>query len=346
MGKGHKTRISAIVDKIVDGNIEFNKKSMQKQDLDKVNMIDEIAKSLTTLNEMGQKLVLDELDARANSNSLEFLDNNGNLSISELTKLTSTIVVSTVENAKRDGIDLTRDGGNLENSNETTKTILTSSEMDKKIENFGQLSHEERKQVFDNWDALSTAQKSSVRKEVSKKLKQCIETEQNEERKEIMTDFVEVLERAEEETERISTLDENEASEEIEDYIAVASTEEIARERQNLVNLGREQGKSEEEILMQLHENIHKKQLTMASHVCFDEVKLETTYKVIKEDIYKYQEESFKLSLLRDEEFLRKCGLTRKEAREIIPERMQILVDKYNQKHADRTYYNNREIIT
>lgn len=174
MSKGYETRIDSIIEKMIDGKIEFNAKPMQQQNKDKEEIAESISNAISNLNDVGQKLVLDELDYRASQNSLEIFDSKGNIKALELTHLTATIVSSTLEDAQRKGIDLTRNSVKPEKDS-TVDTILTAVMIDKKIKDYHLLSDSEKSNLIKDYSKLSDKQKDALIEGIAEELDNAIE---------------------------------------------------------------------------------------------------------------------------------------------------------------------------
>lgn len=167
MGKGYQRKIDSIIDKMVEGNIEFNRKSTKQQDIDKVEISNNINNVIAILNDEGVKLVLNELDSIASQKSSEIFDSKGNINTSEVVKFTTNIVKSTIETAQRDGIDLTQN--TTVKKNETImETVFTVAMINDMIKNYDNLTLEEKDKLLGQYDNLSREQQIVIKNNIIK----------------------------------------------------------------------------------------------------------------------------------------------------------------------------------
>lgn len=164
MAQGNPNKVNAIVDEIVENNNVFKLKSPIEQDREKDSIAKSINSSISILNEVGKELVLQELSVDPDEKFKGFIDNVGNVDISGLTQMTTTIVKVKIEEAEREGIDL-RQGQPVFKDNYkkiVAEGILTVAVIDKMVNNFRNLSDTDRKEILNNWHNLSKSQQAKV----------------------------------------------------------------------------------------------------------------------------------------------------------------------------------------
>lgn len=161
MDRGNPNKVNAIVDEIVKNNNLFKLKSPIEQDKEKDSMAKSINSALSTLNEVGKELVLQDLSVDPDEKFKGFIDSAGNIDLSGLTKFTTTIVKAKIEEAEREGLDLTNNNTNMLKNNKTlvTEGILTVAVIDTMIKNYDKLSYGERTDIIKNWGKLSSVQR-------------------------------------------------------------------------------------------------------------------------------------------------------------------------------------------
>ncbi len=164
MAQGNPNKVNAIVDEIVENNNVFKLKSPIEQDREKDSIAKSINSSISILNEVGKELVLQELSVDPDEKFKGFIDSVGNVDISGLTQMTTTIVKVKIEEAEREGIDL-RQGQPVFKDNYkkiVAEGILTVAVIDKMVNNFRNLSDTDRKEILNNWHNLSKSQQAKV----------------------------------------------------------------------------------------------------------------------------------------------------------------------------------------
>ena len=164
MEQGNSNKIDAIIEEIVKNNSIFKLKSPVEQEKEKVSMAKSINSALSVLNEDGKELVLQELSVDPDEKFKGFIDNVGNIDISGITKYTATIVKAKIEEAEREGIDLRK--GSIQSKNVinplSKEGILTIAALDMMVNEFNNLSREERKEVVNNWSRLTKEQQAEI----------------------------------------------------------------------------------------------------------------------------------------------------------------------------------------
>ena len=174
MSQGNPNKVNAIVDEIVKNNNLFKLKSPIEQDKEKDSIAQSINSALSVLNEVGKELVLQELSVDPDEKFKGFIDSVGNVDISGLTQMTTTIVKAKIEEAEREGIDL-RQGQTVFKDN--TKSllvggILTVAVIDNMIRDFDKLSFNDRNALADNWLNMTNPQKFAYRKALGEMFQQ------------------------------------------------------------------------------------------------------------------------------------------------------------------------------
>lgn len=161
----NKNRIDDIIDKMVmDSN--FCKNSKKKQETEKNEIFECIKNSISIFNQTGEKLALDELMAIVNQNKFEIFDTNGNVIMTELNQVTSTIVTATIETGKRNGLNLMwnseiskkseklekHPNPNFDNSEKhpSIKDVLVAEGLSKKFELYKDLSDSQKDDFTDH----------------------------------------------------------------------------------------------------------------------------------------------------------------------------------------------------
>ena len=158
---GNPNKVNAIVDEIVENNNVFKLKSPIEQDKEKVSIAKSINSVLSVLNEVGKELVLQELSVDPDEKFKGFIDSVGNIDISGLTQMATTIVNAKIEEAEREGIDL-RQGQPVFKENSKTllaEGILTVAIIDTMIKNYEELSNIDKDALARNWNNMLPEQK-------------------------------------------------------------------------------------------------------------------------------------------------------------------------------------------
>ena len=172
MSQGNPNKVNAIIDEIVKNNNLFKLKSPIEQDKEKDSIAKSINSALSVLNEVGKELVLQELSVDPDEKFKGFIDSVGNVDISGLTQMTTTIVKAKIEEAEREGIDL-RQGQPVFKDN--TKVllvggVLTVAVINEMVKNYDNLSSKERHSLFNQWGDLSQEQKDIIYEFTHKKI--------------------------------------------------------------------------------------------------------------------------------------------------------------------------------
>ncbi len=175
MGEAYQRKIDSIIDKMIEGKIEFSKKTIIEQDKDKSEMSLSISRAISGLNDAGQKLVLDELDNRVSREKMDFFDNNGNINTFELISITNAIVKETTENYQRIGIDLSNNSVTHRN-NDLVTSVLTIALVNDMIKNYQNLTYVEERMLLDNYNKLSREQQREIDKKVNNKTRNFLES--------------------------------------------------------------------------------------------------------------------------------------------------------------------------
>lgn len=166
MAEGYQRRIDSIVDSMVDEKIEFNSKSAIQKDKEKTDMALGISKTIAGLNDVGQSLVLDELEELVRKGAVNIFDTSGNISLTEVTRFTATIVQTKVEEEARKGNFIRNDDPRKTNDskNVIAEIVLTAATINIMIENYNDLSHEDKMKIIDSWSILTSDQRKQVLK--------------------------------------------------------------------------------------------------------------------------------------------------------------------------------------
>ncbi|HIT71431.1 MAG TPA: hypothetical protein IAD08_05880 [Candidatus Scatovivens faecipullorum] len=174
MAGGNPNKVNAIVDEIVKNNNSFKLKSLVEQDKEKDSIAQSINSAISVLNDVGKELVLQELSVDPDEKFKGFIDSVGNIDILGVTKITATIVKAKIEEAEREGIDLRRDAPYVLKNDKRyiVENILTVAVVDKMVNNFRNLSNEDRKIIIRNWSNLSKPQQAKVAKDYADMLHQ------------------------------------------------------------------------------------------------------------------------------------------------------------------------------
>lgn len=192
MGHGNPNKVDAIVEEIVKNNSIFKLKSSIEQEKEKDAISKSINNALSVLNEVGKELVLQELSIDPDEKFKGFIDSAGNIDTLGLTKMTSGIVNSKIEEAQRNGIDLRIDAPNILNnkkSEKITEGILNFAVLNSMIKNYEDLSNEDRKKITDNWENLTNRQRIDVSRKKADMLRKRAEQAENEEERQAISNF-------------------------------------------------------------------------------------------------------------------------------------------------------------
>lgn len=172
MSQGNPNKVNAIVDEIVKNNYFFKLKSPIEQDKEKDSIAKSINSAISILNEVGKELVLQELSVDPDEKFKGFIDSVGNIDISGLTQMTTTVVKAKIEEAEREGIDLRQGQTVFKDSNKTLviEGVLTVAVINEMVSNFDNLSSKERQSLFNQWGDLSPEQKDIIYESTHKKI--------------------------------------------------------------------------------------------------------------------------------------------------------------------------------
>ncbi len=160
MEQGNPNKVNTIVDEIVKNNNVFKLKSPIEQDKEKDSMARSINSALSTLNEVGKELVLQDLSVDPDEKFKGFIDSAGNIDISGLTKMTATIVKTKIEEAEREGLNL-RVGEPVSKNNKLTlaEGTLALVAVNSMLNNFDILTPEQRCLLRENYESLNSEQR-------------------------------------------------------------------------------------------------------------------------------------------------------------------------------------------
>lgn len=151
------SKINEIIEDIINQNkVEFNKKTRIQQDKEKDTMSEVIEKSLVGLNNYERTIILIELFKSVHSSSKSFFDSRGNININELIEITNT----TIKTAEKDGIIVTNQQS-VERNN-LKEVVLTVAIIDRLINNYNELSFEEKENLWNNYKNLSDEDKKRL----------------------------------------------------------------------------------------------------------------------------------------------------------------------------------------
>ena len=149
MKQGNPNKVSAIVDEIVKNNAMFNLKSPIEKDKEKYSMEKSINIALSELNEVGKKLVLEELAVNSDEKFKGFIDNAGNIDISGILNFTTAVVKVKIEEAQREGINLRIDGPDVvKDTNFKPEDAITMAIISEMISNYENLSDKQKASLF------------------------------------------------------------------------------------------------------------------------------------------------------------------------------------------------------
>ncbi len=163
MSQGNPNKVNTIVEEIVKNNTVFKLKSPIEQEKEKSSIARSINSSLSTLNEVGKELVLQDLSVDPDEKFKGFIDSVGNIDIIGITKITATIVKGKIEEADREGLNL-RNGEPIFNSSKITlsDSTLTLIAINTMVNNFKELSPNERELIANNWTRLTKTQQAEI----------------------------------------------------------------------------------------------------------------------------------------------------------------------------------------
>jgi len=332
MAQGYPNKVNAIVDEIVENNSVFKLKSPIEQDKEKDSIAKSINSALSVLNEVGKELVLQELSVDPDEKFKGFIDSVGNVDISGLSQMTATIVKEKIIEAEKEGIDL-RQGQPVFKDN--TKAILvggvlTVAVIDTMVNNFNNLSYEQKKDLFDNWDRLTSPQKSSVLKSQSEKLQEQANKETNIEKKKDLEQAAKQTDFHSSEIERLSSLTEKEAQIENENLASISSEFKLYYKQQ------KKDGKSEKDIAIGFEDYRAKiigniaNEISNNPYISFEEHANARAIMNNDSKIVKLQK------FLRDKDGLKFSGMSLPEARKLAEQnssQLEIINDAYTFQH-------------
>lgn len=173
MTQGNPNKVNAIVDEIVENNNVFKLKSPIEQDKEKDSIAQSINSALSVLNEIGKELVLQELSVDPDEKFKGFIDSVGNVDISGLSQMTATIVKEKIIEAEKEGIDLRQGQPVFKDSTKALLVggILTVVVINEMVNNFDNLTTEQRGLLRENYEHLTVEQRSKYDKGMLDKIK-------------------------------------------------------------------------------------------------------------------------------------------------------------------------------
>lgn len=173
MTQGNPNKVNAIVDEIVENNNVFKLKSPIEQDKEKDSIAQSINSALSVLNEIGKELVLQELSVDPDEKFKGFIDSVGNVDISGLSQMTATIVKEKIIEAEKEGIDLRQGQPVFKDSTKALLVggILTVVVINEMVNNFDNLTTEQRGLLRENYEHLTAEQRSKYDKGMLDKIK-------------------------------------------------------------------------------------------------------------------------------------------------------------------------------
>lgn len=157
-------KINLIIEDIISQNrIEFSKKPKEQQDKEKEDIADTINYAISDRDNEERQIILTELSKMIKSSNKSFFDSAGNIDIKEL----RTTADVTIRNAEKDRLIGTK--SKTENTNGDVKGnakefILTAVIIDRMINNYENLSFDQRKKLLDNYTTLSRAEQKAIMK--------------------------------------------------------------------------------------------------------------------------------------------------------------------------------------
>lgn len=159
MGQGFQRKIDTIVDSIVSSEKENNKK------VDEFDIAENIKRAISDLNDVGKLLVLDDLSKEAGSKPSTLLTIDGKISINKLNEM----VVAKIKEAEREGVDIRTNQPLIkEKNNIMIDGIITMIVIDKMIENYQELSSDERNNLLQKYSDLTEEQQRKIDEEVAR----------------------------------------------------------------------------------------------------------------------------------------------------------------------------------
>ena len=193
MANNYQSRIELIVDDIAKDNVEFKAKTIPQQNAQKTDMILSISKSIAGLNDVGQNLVLNDIEKEVRENRIDIIDSSGNINVTELTRFTSTLVKAKIDEFERQGINLRLDSQITGDSKiSVTETVLSVAVINEMVNNYENLSFKDRTALLDNWENLTNAQRSQISMTKSKMLLKRAEEIDDPQSKKALIDLAEV----------------------------------------------------------------------------------------------------------------------------------------------------------
>lgn len=161
---GKSISIEIIIDNIIDKDkIEFNKKSNTEQNNDRYKISKEINGLLKGRNNEDRKEILAILLEKVNEPSQSFFDSNGNIDIDKIKVLTN----NSIKNAIEKGLILPNGetkNSNIRKENIIESIILTPIIINKMINNYENISIEEKQALWNEYANLSRNEQRSLEK--------------------------------------------------------------------------------------------------------------------------------------------------------------------------------------
>lgn len=201
MEQGNPNKVNNIVDEIVKNNAIFKLKSSIEQDKEKDSMAKSINTALSVLNEVGKELVLQDLSIDPDEKFKGFIDSVGNIDISGITKYTTNIVKTKIEEAEREGIDLRKDASTIlkNEKKQIEESAISLVALDVMVNKFKKLSANERKDVLKNWNRLTQKQQAEVMENYADMIQEGSKNLKNESAKNLSEELAKTLKRDSEE---------------------------------------------------------------------------------------------------------------------------------------------------
>ena len=195
MGKGNLNKVDYIVDEILKNNKNFKLKSIVEQDKEKEDIAKSINSALSELNEVGIDLVLKDLSVDPDEKFKAFIDSSGNIDILGILKKTSDVVNSKIEEAQREGFDIRKGSHRVLNNENALKKedIIALVVLEGMVNNFKNLSREDRAAVVNNWNRLNKDQQAEIMEDYSEIILDGIDNLENEKDKEFVKSYSEKL---------------------------------------------------------------------------------------------------------------------------------------------------------
>lgn len=313
MGEGFQRKIDTIVYSIIESEKINNR-------INEADISESIKKAISDLNDVGKMLVLDDLFNDAGKTPSKLLTLDGKLSIESLNQ----VVNAKIEEAARGGIDLRKDAPIIFKDTKllAVDAAITIATINVMVNSFKDLSYNQKKEIFDNWNLLTSHQKSSVLKSQSESLLEQALKEQNPKKKSLFKKASSATNSISQRIEEESQLTDEQVDLELEILLRQNPNFKLIYDK--LSNKGMPTRKIYQYLLEKKGQEIFKNGIDIENKE-IDGKKMLTLNQYFDQENNKQKEAKF----LRDPNFHKYLGLTREEAFELSQEEILVKGSTY-----------------